>query len=429
MYLIRILSLIVIYCHIATVTALDKTESTIVKQIDQGLAQSLKELEQVVNINSDTMNFAGVKQVGMIFKQQFEAIGFETQWIDGARFNRAGHLVASYGSKGPKILMIGHLDTVFEKQDSFQKFKPLGDNKVTGPGIIDMKGGDVIIVGALRALKQLNLLDGVQIRVVITGDEEHSGKPLALSKQAIIEAAKWADIALGFEDGDGDIKTAVVSRRSSSTWQLEVSGKPAHSSQIFQQEIGYGAIYETARILNEFRLRLEKERNLTFNPGMIVGGTTSKFDPASSTGNAFGKDNVIAKITKVNGDIRAVSPQQLAKAQRIMREIVATNLSHTNATITFNEGFPPMAPTKGNHDLLKIYNQISLDLGYGEVAPVNPRKAGAADISFAASHVDMALDGLGLMGTGGHTKDETADMDSFSKNMHKAALLIYRLSK
>jgi len=72
---------------------------------------------------------------------------------------------------------------------------------------------------------------------------------------------------------------------------------------------------------------------------------------------------------------------------------------------------------------------VSESLGYGPVVAVNPRNAGAADISFTADHVDMALDGLGLMGSGGHTKDEVADMTSFNKNMHKAAILIYRLGQ
>lgn len=428
MYLIRAISLLIISLYLSPVYALDKNEEALVEQINQGLNRSLKELKQVVNINSGTMNFPGVKEVGMVFKRQFDEIGFKTQWVSGESFNRSGHLVAAYGNEGPKILMIGHLDTVFSKQDPFQQFKPLSDNKIAGPGITDMKGGDVIMIGALRALKNLGLLDRVQVKVVITGDEERSGKPLKKSKQAIVEAAKWADIALGFEDGDGDIKTGVTSRRGAISWEVNVTGKPAHSSQIFQQQFGHGAIFEAARILNEFRLRLENENNLTFNPGLIIGGTSSEYDAHNAKGEAFGKNNIIAKTAKITGDIRAISPQQLAKAKQVMEEIVTNNLPQTQATIKFNAGYPPMAPTQGNKRLLKIYSQVSQDLGYGKVEAVNPRKAGAADISFAASHVEMALDGMGLMGTGGHTKDEIADMDSFGKNMHKAAILIYRLS-
>jgi len=410
------------------VLALDPVEKSIVENINQQLPLAIQELEQVVNINSGTMNFAGVKEVGLFFKQRFDQVGFKSEWIDGSKFNRAGHLVAHYGEHGPKLLLIGHLDTVFAKDDNFQQFQQINEHRIAGPGITDMKGGDVIILAITRALKSAGVLDRVQLRIVLTGDEERSGRPLSESKKAIIESAQWADIALGFEDGDGDINTAVIARRGATSWTLDIEGKPAHSSQVFRPDIGDGAIYEAARILNAFREQLSQEKNLTFNPGMIVGGTSTEFDSQSATGKAFGKNNVIAKTAKVTGDIRAVSPQQLAKAQRLMRQIVANSLNHTQSKITFHDGYPPMAPTDSNRELLSLYSQASLDLGYEAVSAVDPRRAGAADISFAANHVSMALDGLGLMGTGGHTKDEVADMTSFAKNMHKAAILIYRLS-
>ena len=403
-------------------------ESAIVEQVNKDLPLSLQELKQVVNINSGTMNFPGVKKVGLIFKQQFEQIGFDTKWIEGSDFDRAGHLVASYGDRGPKILMIGHLDTVFEANDKFQSFKHLGNNLISGPGIIDMKGGDVIIVSALRTLKKLGLLDNVRIQVIMTGDEERSGKPLNVSKKVIIDGAKWADIALGFENGDSDIKTAVVARRGYVSWLLEVTGKPAHSSQIFREDIGYGAIFESARILNDFREQLSNFEMLTFNPGLIIGGTEITYQEEKAGGDAFGKSNIIAKTTQVTGDIRTLSYKELADAQKVMQEIVSDSLSHTSAKLTFFEGYPPMARTDGNEKLLAMYDEISQSLGYEKIVAVNPRRAGAADISFAAEHVSMALDGLGLMGAGAHTKDEVADVTSLGKNIHKAAILIHRLS-
>jgi glutamate carboxypeptidase len=411
-----------------TQSSLTDFERRIVSQIDAQLINATQLLKDTVNINSGTMNFDGVKKVGRIFQQQLEDIGFESQWVEGEAFNRAGHLVASFGQKGPKILMIGHLDTVFAKDDNFQQYKMLENNKVAGPGITDMKGGDVIMIEVLRALKKMGVLDNVSIRVVMTGDEERSGRPLSESKKAIIDAAIWADIALGFEDGDGNIETAVVARRGSVNWQLKVTGRPAHSSQIFTEKVGFGAIFEAARILNSFREQLSTYGDLTFNPGVIIGGTEVQFDDQSATGTAFGKSNVVAKSLFVNGGIRALTPQELAHAKKTMQEITQAHLLHTQATLTIADGYPPMAPTEGNYALLKLYSAASEDLGYGQVKPVNPRNAGAADISFAAEHVDMALDGMGLMGTGGHTKDEVADMTSFAKNMHKAAILIYRLS-
>jgi len=407
---------------------LTNTERAILAQVDEGLDADRSLLKQIVNINSGTMNFAGVKAVADVLVPEFTALGFDAEWLDGAAFNRAGHLVASYGTKGPRLLLIGHLDTVFADDDSFQLWSEQSGNMVGGPGITDMKGGNVIMLSALRAMKNAGVLDRIQVRVVMTGDEENSGKPLGLSKKALIDGAKWADIALGFEDGDGSIETAVVARRSSTGWALEVTGKPAHSSQIFREDIGFGANFELVRILNEFREELGGIENLTFNPGVIAGGTRQDFNRQEATSTVFGKSNVIAQTAMARGGIRALSPEQLEMAKEAMFEIASRSLPHTSAVLTFEEGYPPMAPTDGNYALLGLYSQASRDLGFGAVAAVNPRKAGAADISFAANHVDMALDGLGLMGDGGHTRGEVADMDSFDKNIKKAAILMYRLS-
>ena len=415
------------------VTANQDVEHQIVQHLNAQLDESTVLLKQLVNINSDTMNFAGVQQVGMLLKQKYDALGFSTQWLDGSEFNRAGHLIATYESTShpdaAKILLIGHLDTVFAKDDDFKTITELANNRIAGPGITDMKGGDVIMLAALQALQKQGLLQQLNIKVVMTGDEESSGKPLSESKQALIDAAVWADIALGFEDGDSNIATAVTSRRGSVNWTLTVEGKPAHSSQIFTDENGDGAIFEAARILNEFRVQLRHEKLLTFNPGLIAGGTRVTQQGDKSNYGVFGKTNVIAKDTLIKGEIRATSPEQLEQAKAMMQTIVSQNLRHTSAVLEFQPGYPPMAQTPANLDLLALYSQVSEDLGYGIITAVNPRNAGAADISFAASHVDMSLDGLGLMGSGGHTKDEIADMSSFAKNMQKAAILIYRLSQ
>ena len=409
--------------------SVDKQELKIIESINQDHQWANRLLQETVNVNSGTMNFDGVRKVGDILGKELNAIGFKTEWLEGASFNRAGHLLASYGNSGPKIMLIGHLDTVFAKGDSFQNFTTIDDSRVSGPGITDMKGGNVMIIWVMRALKDSGLLDNYRFRIIMTGDEELSGKPLSKSKKAIVDLAKWADIALGFEDGDGDIKTAVTARRGAINWNLAITGKAAHSSQIFREDIGYGAIYETSRILEAFREQLSKEENLTFNPGLLVAGTKVVHQPKDNSADAFGKNNVIAQTAKVTGDIRAQSPAQLTRVKAQMEKIVANGLPHTSAKIEFNKGYPPMAATSGNKQLLSLYSEVSQALGYGPVEAVNPLRAGAADISFAAGHVKMALDGLGLMGEGGHTKDEVADMTSFSKNAHKSALLIYRLGQ
>ncbi|MBH0059252.1 M20/M25/M40 family metallo-hydrolase [Pseudoalteromonas sp. SWXJZ94C] len=403
-----------------------------VEQVDKNTPQALQEIEQAVNINSGSLNIEGVKKVGELTSKQLAAIGFEVEWLDGSAFNRAGHVLATYESKNPdaiKILMIGHLDTVFAKHDDFTTYKQLDADTASGPGVADMKGGNTIIITALKSLQSLNLLENVSIKVLLTGDEESSGRPLSLSKQAIVDAAIWADIALGYENGDNNIKTAMAARRGYTGWTLTVDANAAHSSQIFNENVGYGAIYEASRILNSFREQLATQPNLTFNPGLIVGGTTADYNSKNSSATAFGKSNVIAQKVHVAGDLRALSPKQLENAKRSMQLITSNSLNGSKAELIFEDGYPPMALTEGNQKLLEMYSDASHDLGYNKVAAANPRNAGAADISFAANHVDMALDGLGLMGSGAHTKNETADLTSLDKNIKKTALLIYRLGQ
>ena len=326
-------------------------------------------------------------------------------------------------------MMIGHLDTVFEKDSPNQEWIPLEGNIVKGPGVADMKGGNVIILQTLTALHKQGLLNKMNITVVLTGDEEKSGRPLNLSKKALVDAAKWADIALGFENGDGNPSTAVVARRSSSDWVLNVSGVASHSSQIFKQNVGAGAINEASRILHQFYEQLSSEKFLTFSPGVIVGGTTVSHDTNLNSGTAYGKNNVVPKELSVAGDIRCISIEQLKKTQEAMKAIVANHLPQTDATITFSEGYPPFSLSDSNYELLEKFSQASQDLGFGKVNPVDPGDAGAADISFTSEYIDMGLDGLGLGGSHGHTIDETGDLSTLPMQTKRAAVLIYRLTK
>jgi len=407
--------------------ALSATERRIAAAVDQRNAQALALLERVVNINSGTMNFEGVRKVGDAFKTELDALGFRTTWVDGAGFRRAGHLVAERNGTGPRILLIGHLDTVFEPRSPFQKFERLTDSTARGPGIIDMKGGDVIIVEALRALKAAGVLDRLSITVVMHGDEEDAGAPLDSARATLTEAAKRSQIALGFEDGSGDPHTAVISRRSAGSWTLKTTGTPGHSSQIFREDIGAGALYEASRILDGFRTRLGGQQYLTINPGVVLGGSEVKYDTAQSGGTAFGKTNVIAGQAIVSGDIRALSPEQLKQAMATMKEVVAQHLPKTTAELTFDDGYPPMAPTDGNRKLLAVHDSVSRALGFGSVVAVDPSKAGAADVSFAAPYVPMVIDALGLAGWDDHSDKETANLNWLPRLTKRAAVLIYRL--
>lgn len=403
------------------------TEKKIKEYVTNQTEEAIQLLEKAVNINSGTMNLEGVREVGKLFAPKFEEIGFTTKWVTlPDSINRAGHLIAERrGKQGKRLLLIGHLDTVFEKDSPFQKFVRQ-DSLAAGPGTEDMKGGDIIILYALKALHSVGALDNTSIIVVMHGDEEEAGRPTSVSRKDIIEAAKRSDVALAFEGAVG-LTTATVARRGISDWKLEVTAKQGHSSGIFKKSAGYGAIYELARILRQFQEELQEEY-LTFNPGIVLGGTEVNYDEEYARGTAFGKTNVIARLAVAEGDLRFISQEQKDRLRARMRDIVSRHLDGTNATITFDDGYPSMPPTAGNYAILKVFDKVSRDLGYPSIEALDPGARGAGDISFVAPHVD-GLDGLGALGDGGHSPDEYIDLRSLPILTQRAALLIYRLTR
>ncbi len=406
---------------------LSANEKKLVHIIDQQLPAAFTFIEKVVNINSGTFNKEGVRMVGDLYKKELDAIGFTTQWIDmPPAMNRAGHLFAEVkGTKGKHILLIGHLDTVFEPDSPFQKYQ-LQDSIATGPGTSDMKGGNTVLLFALKALYQANLLKDTQIIVAMHGDEENAGDPISISRKAIIDAAKRSDVALAYEDAT-KYDQVTIARRGSSDWKLVVHGKQAHSSLIFSDDVGAGAIYEASRILYRFYSELPEDL-LTFNPGLIAGGTKVFVDSTGTSGTTSGKDNIIANTVIVQGDLRFISEEQKATARKKMQAIVADHLPNTSAEITFGDSYPAMPPTDGNMKLLNQYSKVSMDLGMGEVKPFDPGKRGAGDISFVAQYVD-ALDGLGVEGGGGHSLSEYMGTKTVGDQIKRTALLLYRLTR
>ncbi len=427
----RFLLLLLAFRLVDASASLDDNEQAMIRWIDDHSEDAISLLEKTVNISSGTLNIDGVNEVGTAMRAELDALGLETEWIElPPEMQRAGHLVGrKSGSDGRKFLLIGHLDTIFEADDEFQAFRREG-NIGYGPGVDDMKSGNVVIVYALRALRHIGALESLPIVVFYTGEEEKYGKPLSVSRKDLIEAGQWADFSLGFESAafrDGR-DWATIARRSSSGWRLEVEGRQAHSSDIFSDDVGAGAIFEAARILSAFYDEVRGEEYLTFNAGTIQGGTLIDYDFEQNRGTTFGKTNVVPRKVIVHGGIRTLSPQQLATAQEVMRAVVADHLPQTGASITFDEGYPPMAPTEGNKRLQRILSEINQLLGRGEMLAYNPSFRGAADISFVAPYSD-SLAGLGAIGSGGHTPNESLELDSMPLAIKRAAILIYRLSQ
>lgn len=408
-----------------TLTAAERKMQTYVRD---HAAEQIALLEKVVNIGSGTMNHAGVRAVGDQFAAELKSLGFETRWVPlPPEMKRAGHLFAEHKAKrsrktGKTVLLLGHLDTVFEGEG--QKFTKINDSTAKGAGTADMKGGDIVFLYALKAMKAAGTLADANIIVALMGDEESGGEPDSVSRRDLIEAAKRSQVVLAFEEDAGK---ATIARRGFSSWQLSVTGRQGHSSGVFSQFSGFGAIYETARILNEFREALSTEKNLTFNPGIIVGGTTVAYDSAMISSTVAGKLNIIAPTAFVQGDLRFLTPEQLAGARTKMTEIVAKSLPGTSSKITFADGNPSMPPTPGNYALLAVLDSVTRALGQGPTEALDPGLRGAGDISYVSEFAD-ALDGLGVIGSRSHTPDETVNLKSLVPATIRAAVLINRLA-
>jgi glutamate carboxypeptidase len=400
------------------------TEKRIVAAVDKRANAALGLLAETVNVPSATENLAGVRAVGEVYAREFRALGFETRWVElPVEMKRAGHLVATHqGGRGPRLLLIGHLDTVLQG-DPFRR----DGNRAYGTGSSDMKGGNLVVLEALRALHATGELRDMNVTVVFTGDEEDPGSPQLATRESLLAAARESDIALAFE-GAAPGK-AVIGRRGIGSWRLQVTGVQGHSSGVFGETRGYGAIFEAARILDQFRTEL-REANLTYNPSVIVGGTNVTYDTASKSGTAQGKTNVIPREVRVEGDVRYLGAAQFESTRRKMQEIVAASLPRTSAELVVENEYPSMAPNPGSERVLAVYDAVSRDLGAGPVVAQPPVERGAGDIAFVCEDGRLAcLDGLGADGENDHAPGEYLQLDSLPLQVKRAALLMHRLTR
>lgn len=429
-----ILGALALFCAVPAQAALSPAETRMVAHVDADHERSVALLERLVNQNSGSMNLAGVAAVADMMRAELEPLGFRVVWKPMLHTGRAGHLIATKtGKAGTKrLLLIAHLDTVFEKDSPFQTFVRRtgpGVDEAEGPGAGDDKGGLVTIVAALRAMQAAGTLKAANIEIHMTGDEEDTGEPTDIARRDLVAAGKRADVALDFEGlvRDNGRDMGSISRRSSNSWRIIARSASGHSSGIFSPNVGDGAIFELTRIIARFRTELP-EPNLTFNVGIITGGQEAALDGDGVRATAKGKTNIIPAVAMARGDFRTLSNDQSLRVRAKMAAIVADHAPLTTAEIMFDEGYPPMAPTPGNAALLASLNVVNADLGLPAMPALDPLKRGAGDISFVAADVD-GLAGLGPYSRGDHAPGETVDLLSLKTQAQRAAVLMSRLAR
>ena len=412
----------------ALADGLSSGEQKIAASVKSHHDESVALLEKLVDVNSGTLNIAGVAKIAEMLRPEFERLGLKVTWTPMPDIGRAGTFVAEHhGGKGKKILKIAHLDTVFEPDSPFQTYKRSGDS-VEGPGVSDIKGGIVVILDALQALKDAGLLDKASVTVFLSGDEEKPGHPLATARRDLIAAGKTHDLALDFEamSREGGKDTIHIGRRGALAWRLSATGASGHSSGV-GKDGGFGAVYEVARIVDQFRVELA-EPHLTHNASLIAGGAAAEIDEQATHATISGKDNIIPGKAYAAGDVRALSEDQAERVKKKMQDIVGHHLDKTGAEISFEEGYPAMAPTPASQALFDQLSKINADMGLGALNEGDPDKRGAGDIAFVARDLP-GLVGMGLAGKGSHAVGETADLASLDPQAERAAILIARLSR
>ena len=365
-------------------------EASLDRWLEQQLGAMEEALSSLVAINSFTDNVEGGRKVGdLLAREVFTAPGLESSRVSSTRY--ADHLVfRSAGKSGADpIALIGHLDTVFPP-GTFEGYRTDGDLR-RGPGVLDMKGGLVVVAFALRALAQVVGLDAIApLRIVIVADEE-VGSP---EGQKIIQTAiSGARDALVFEAGrKADL--IVTRRKGTGAVTAIAEGKAAHAGNA--HHAGANAIWALARFIDAAQKLTDYSRGITVNVGIVSGGQSKNTVP----------DRAEAKI-----DFRfehAADGEAVVKSLEDAAKTAAESVPGTGIEVTGGIARQPLVRTDASGRLAQSYGASARAVGLGDGEA--PLAGGGSDASTSAIMGIASIDGLGPRGTGFHTKDELIEI-------------------
>jgi glutamate carboxypeptidase len=358
---------------------------------EQGKAMETA-LAELVSINSFTENVDGGNAVANMLEELFTVEGLASSRVKSSSGKFADHLVVSslWTNRGePPMALVGHLDTVFPP-GTFEGFKRDGD-LARGPGVLDMKGGLVVVAWALKALAAAGTLTTLPgLRVVIVADEE-VGSP---EGQSIIrDAIQGAQGALVFEAGrKGDL--VITRRKGTGAMTLVAHGKAAHAGNAHKE--GVNALWALAKLVDRVQRLTDYERGVTVNVGKISGGTSKNTVPDRAEAlvdlrfeTRADAEALIAAIEKAADECSAAVPGSRFELQG---GIARLPLERTDASAKLMESYGACARAAG--------------LGFGEASLIG----GGSDASTTGAMGIASIDGLGPRGIGFHTKDEQIEV-------------------
>ncbi|OPJ57036.1 M20 family metallopeptidase [Alkalithermobacter paradoxus] len=379
----------------------------ILKILEKEYHNYLDMLKSLVNVDSGSSNILGVNKVLEIIQNKFKQLGgnYEIQIIPQKKCGN--HIVINRkGSIFGKILLLGHMDTVFQ-DGTVQKrpFKIEGD-KAFGPGIIDMKAGITSIYFALKVIDILYKDDVKTIQMIFNSDEEISS---IYSRELIENLSKDCDCVLVLEAGrhNGDV---VTSRKGTGKYKIRIKGKASHAGGNLKK--GANSIIELCHKLIQISNLTDYETGTTVNVGLIKGGSASNTVPAYS-------DSVI--------DVRICTLEEAQKIDENIRKIA--NEIYIKGTSTIVEGGikrPPMERKEENVKLYEIAKRIGEELG---MSIGQASTGGGSDANFTSALGIPTLDGLGPTGGGVHTEDEYINLNSIVPRTALLTKLIKVLSE
>ncbi len=389
-----------------------------VERAEQIMEQYLDDLKNIVNIDSGTFTKAGVNRVGAYLQERFQAFGFSTRF--DPQENYGNHLIATHAgqsAQGPRILLIGHIDTVFPEGEAQRRpftiserersASPQDNGKriATGPGILDMKSGVLIGIYGLHLLIESQETTYQSVTFVCNSDEE-VGSPS--STPLIKELARQADAVLVLEPGRTE-NTVVSSRKGVGKYRVEVRGISSHAG--VEPKRGRNAILELSYQVQGMQALNDTIPGATLNVGIIAGGE---------------RTNVVPDYAYCDMDIRVSDSTGFEALEAAMRRVASkTVLQGTTITLTGSLWHHPFERTKGNAQLVQLVKEAGKELGL-KIEDVG--SGGGSDANTTAAMGIPTLDGLGAGGGLAHNPGEFIELDYLPTRIALLAGLVRKIS-